>query len=122
MRISLRAGDVFLRAEIDETPCGSAFSKTLPLSVPFNVWGDEFYFEVPLEAGLDHTATSNVSVGDIGYWPPGRAVALFFGPTPMSTGDEPVPASDVNIIGRISGEAGELRRAAGAGTITIEKA
>jgi hypothetical protein len=121
LKVNITAGVVSLSAEIDETPCGRAFFQSLPLSVPFNVWGDEFYFEVPLEAGLDHTATSDVSVGDIGYWPPGRAVALFFGPTPMSTGDEPVPASDVNIIGRISGQAGELRRAAGAGTISIDR-
>jgi hypothetical protein len=122
LRITIRAGDVTLMAGIDGTPSGRAFYETLPFSTRFNVWGDEFYFEVPFEAGLDRTATSSVAVGDIGYWPPGRAVALFFGPTPMSTGDEPVPASDVNIIGRIMGDAQELRRAAGAATILIEKA
>jgi len=122
LRINIRAGNVALWAEIDETSCGRAFYEALPISAGFNVWGDEFYFEVPLEAELDPTATSKVAVGEIGYWPPGRAIALFFGPTPMSTGDEPVPASDVNIIGRISGDARELRRAAGADNIVIEKA
>lgn len=122
MRIYIRAGEVVLSAEIDDTHGGRAFYEALPISTVFNVWGDEFYFEVPLEAELDHTATSKVAVGEIGYWPPGQAVALFFGPTPMSTGDEPVPASDVNIIGRITGDARELSRAAGADTIIIERA
>ncbi|MFC1549358.1 cyclophilin-like fold protein [Nitrospirota bacterium] len=122
MRVIIRAGEVELGAEIHGTPCARAFLDALPLTLDFNVWGDEFYFEVPLEAGLDQTATSKVRVGDMGYWPPGRAVALFFGPTPMSQGDDPVPASDVNIIGRITGDARELRTAAGAGIITIERA
>ncbi|MDA8240244.1 MAG: cyclophilin-like fold protein [Nitrospiraceae bacterium] len=83
--------------------------------------GGEFYFEIPVRMPLDKTATTKVSIGDIGYWPPGSALAIFFGPTPMSRGPEPVPASEVNIVGRITGDATLLRRAKGSGAMRLER-
>jgi hypothetical protein len=71
---------------------------------------------------LDDTATTKVKIGDIGYWPPGNALAIFFGPTPMSSGDDPVPASEVNLVGRITGDATILKKAKGDNKIKIEKA
>lgn len=59
--------------------------------------------------------------GEIGYWPPGKALAIFFGPTPMSRGSDPVPASAVNLVGKILGDATGLRREKGAGKIIITK-
>lgn len=70
--------DVVLEAELFDTPCAQGVKDTLPIETFPNVWGDEFYFEIPLKHGLDRTATSNVEIGDIGYWPPGRALALFW--------------------------------------------
>jgi len=70
---------------------------------------------------LDATATGKVKIGDIGYWPPGQALAIFFGRTPMSTGPDPVPASEVNLVGRIVGDALILNKAKGATGIRIEK-
>jgi hypothetical protein len=69
---------------------------------------------------LEKNATARVKVGDIGYWPPGAALAIFFGPTPMSSGKDPVPASAVNVVGRITGDAALFRNARGAVTIRIE--
>jgi uncharacterized protein len=60
-----------------------------------------------------------VTAGDIGYWPPGNCLAIFFGPTPMSTGPDPVPASDVNLVGRISGDATLLRGCRGAKAVLL---
>jgi hypothetical protein len=71
---------------------------------------------------LDETATIKVRVGDIGYWPPGNALAIFFGPTPMSKGSEPVPASEVNIVGKVIDDATNLKKAKGTNKIRIEKA
>lgn len=71
---------------------------------------------------LDETATKNVKTDDIGYWPPGNALAIFFGPTPMSIGQEPVPTSEVNLVGRIMGHAALLRKAKGSSRISIERA
>lgn len=121
-RIRITVGKVDIEGEFVDTPCGKALSALLPLKTSFNVWGDEFYFSVPLDHPLDNTATRRVSIGDIGYWPPGPAVAIFFGPTPMSTGNDPVPASEVNVVGRLFGDATMLRSVKQADLISIEKA
>jgi len=84
-------------------------------------WGDEFYFEIPVKMPLDETATAKVKIGDIGYWPPGNALAIFFGPTPMSTTDDPVPASAVNIVGRVIDDAVILRQEKGALKIRLDR-
>jgi len=70
---------------------------------------------------LDSTATTRVKAGDIGYWPTGEALAIFFGKTPISTGDDPVPVSEVNIVGRIIDNPSIFRRLKGAKTVRIEK-
>ena len=113
--------DLMIEAEFFDTACAHAVVDVLPLETRPHVWGDEFYFEIPVNHPLDNTATSSVTVGDIGYWPPGSALALFFGPTPLSRGPEPVPASDVNLVGRITNDPTELRRVKGAARIRIER-
>ena len=121
MRMSIQAGSVSLDAILFDTECGRAIYNALPVETNFDVWGDEFYFEIPVSLGLDDTATTKVKVGDIGYWPPGRALAIFFGRTPMSTGEDPVPASEVNLVGRIQGDARQLKEAPTAGSIRLGK-
>ncbi len=110
-----------LEAQLFDTPCGRAVAAALPVETVPNEWGDEFYFEVPVACSPDDTATMKVKAGDVAYWPPGRALAIFFGRTPMSTGPDPVPASEVNLVGRIIGDATVLRKAKGANRIRIEK-
>jgi hypothetical protein len=119
--IKITAGSVSLTAELDDTALAKTVAAKLPVETTPNEWGDEFYFEIPVKSDLDDTATKKVKVGDIGFWPPGNAMAIFFGPTPMSSGAEPVPASAVCILGRITGDATLLKRARGARTIRIEK-
>lgn len=121
MTISISMGNVTLKAEFFDTDCARAIAGKLPLEAFPNVWGDEFYFGIPVSMDLDETATTKVIVGDIGYWPPGRALAIFFGPTPMSSGPDPVPASEVNIVGRITGDATLFKTVKGKGKIRIEK-
>lgn len=120
-QIKITIGDVILAAELFDTPCAKAVLEALPFEMSPNEWGDEFYFSIPVKMPLDETATTMVRVGDIGYWPSGNALAIFFGPTPMSTGTEPVPASDVNLVGKIIGNATILKKAKGAGKIKITK-
>lgn len=121
VKIKIAVQDIVLDAELFNTATARSIADALPLEVQPNEWGDEFYFEIQVQMPLDETATTKVSVGDIGYWPPGNALAIFFGPTPMSTGAEPVPASEVNIVGRITGDATILRKAKGAGAIRLER-
>jgi hypothetical protein len=120
--IKITAGKITVEAELADTPLANAVAAKLPIETRTNEWGDEFYFGIPVRSGLDETATQEVKVGDIGFWPPGNAMAVFFGPTPMSSGADPVPASAVCLIGRITGDATILRKASGARTIRIEKA
>jgi len=120
-RIKITIKDIILHAELYDTETARAISDVLPIETSPEEWGDEFYFEIPVEMPLDESATAKVKVGDIGYWPPGNALAIFFGPTPISKGFEPVPASDVNIVGKITGDATLLSKAKGARTIKIER-
>jgi uncharacterized protein len=118
IRISI--GEVELQGELFDTACAAEISKVLPLETVPNDWGDEFYFLIPVNTGLDDTATTKIKVGDIGYWPPGNALAIFFGPTPMSKGPDPVPASEVNLVGKIIGDATILKKVIGSAKIRIE--
>ncbi|MDA8172497.1 MAG: cyclophilin-like fold protein [Nitrospiraceae bacterium] len=123
MRIKIQVGGVELEARLLDNETARAVYDLLPVEGYNNVWGDEFYFEIPLYMPPDDSATTEVVVGDIGYWPPGKAIAIFFGPTPLSKADgRPVPAGPVNLIGRISGDAAALRKARDFNPITLEKA
>lgn len=120
--IKIKIGETSLRAELFDTPCSKMIIDKLPIETIPNEWGDEFYFEIPVETGLDETATTKVKAGDIGFWPPGHALAIFFGPTPMSKGNDPVPASAVNLVGKIIDNAMLLRQEKGSGKkISISK-
>jgi uncharacterized protein len=121
LKVKITAGSVSLSAEFSDTDCARAIGEKLPLEAVPNEWGDEFYFTIPVKLPLDETATRKVRIGDIGYWPPGSALAIFFGRTPMSTGPDPVPASEVNLVGRIVDDAILLKKAKGAARIRIEK-
>jgi len=119
--IRIIIADITLDGELFDTQCAKAVAGVLPIETRPDEWGDEFYFGIPVEMPLDGTATKTVKVGDVGYWPPGKALAIFFGPTPMSTGFDPVPASEVNIVGKITGDATLLRNAKGSRRIRIER-
>jgi hypothetical protein len=120
-RIRITVGDVIVEGELFETACAQAIAGKLPIRTRPNRWGEEFYFAIPVAMDLDEAATTKVKVGDIGYWPPGNALAIFFGPTPLSNGPDPVPASEVNLVGAVTGDAKALSKARGATTITIER-
>lgn len=120
-KIVITIKDIVLQGELFDSECAKTIIKTLPIEARPNEWGDEFYFTIPVEFNLDDTATSEVKIGDIGYWPPGNALAIFFGPTPLSSGSEPVPASKVNIVGRITDDPKILKKAKGGGRIKISK-
>lgn len=107
-RISITAGDVKVEAVLNDTQTADAIWAALPITGRANRWGDEIYFEIPVKLAGEN-AKEVVEAGDLGYWPPGRAFCIFFGPTPVSRGNEIRPASPVNVFGRVEGEAKVLR-------------
>ncbi len=119
--IQILVGKITLKAELFDTTCAKQIVDALPIETIPNEWGDEFYFTIPVKFPLDDTAAVRVKIGDIGYWPPGKALAIFFGPTPMSTGSDPVPASAVNLVGKITDDVTLLGKAKGAAKIRIER-
>ena len=78
-----------------------SFLENLPFTVDLNVWGDEIYTSSSPITIPEENAKSPVSLNDVAYWPTGKAICLFYGPTPMSKNGEITPASPVNVIGKI---------------------
>jgi hypothetical protein len=103
-KIIIEAGKITSEAVLAETEAASAIWDALPIESTSNTWGEEVYFSTPVTLSLDETAKEVVEMGDLGYWPTGRALCIFFGLTPMSRGDEIRPASAVNIVGKIIGD------------------
>ncbi|MBC8418029.1 MAG: hypothetical protein ISR62_06715 [Desulfobacteraceae bacterium] len=120
MNIRIVIGNVALNAELNETPTAKKVADALPLNAPFSTWGDEIYFAIPVEGDLDESAREEVEMGDLGYWPTGKAFCIFFGPTPMSTPGKIIPASAVNIIGKVRGDVSRLKKVMDEGSVTVE--
>ena len=109
MRIAIRIGTLSMEAELNDTPTAQKIAAALPLRTSFNTWGDEIYFAIPVNADLDDSAQEVVEIGDLGYWPPGKAWCIFFGQTPVSQPGKIMPASAVNVIGKVLGEATQFK-------------
>ncbi|RMH03908.1 MAG: hypothetical protein D6704_12015 [Nitrospirae bacterium] len=120
-RIQISIGGVVIEAELKTTRTAREVYAALPIETKVHQWGEEFYCHVPGVRDYRETATTQVRVGDVAWWGLGSMLAIFFGRTPMSLGDDPVPADRVNIIGRLVGDPKQLRQAMGATTIKIEK-
>jgi len=102
------------------TKTSEALWSALPIEGSANRWGDEIYFGIPVTVGLEE-AQQAVDVGDIGYWPPGKAFCIFFGPTPASKGKEPRAASPVNVFARIVGDPLVFRKVKDGDKVRIER-
>jgi uncharacterized protein len=107
-KIRIQAGGVVVEGELNDSETAGAIWDALPVSASVNTWGEEIYFSIPVTSNPTDT-TIDLEVGDIAFWPPGSAFCIFFGATPASTSDKPVPASGVAIVGKIIGEVGPLK-------------
>ncbi len=108
-KINIAVGKVSIEAEMFDTPTATRIFEALPIEATANVWGDEIYFDVPLSLEPEPDARADVAVGDLAYWPAGPAFCIFFGPTPVSTGDQPRAYSPVNVFGHVLGDAGQFK-------------
>ena len=106
--IQITVGDVVLDAELNDSETASLVWDALPIESGYNTWGDEIYFAIPVSAGPEN-GVETVEIGDLAYWPPGKAFCIFFGRTPASRDGEIRPASAVNPLGRIHGDVEALK-------------
>jgi hypothetical protein len=121
-KILITVGDVSLSAELNDNSTAQQIWESLPIEGRANIWGDEIYFSIAIEADSEPDARADVEVGELGYWPPGNAFCIFYGPTPVSSGDQPRAASPVNILGRVEGDATQFRQVRNGATVRLERA
>ena len=119
-RIRITAVPVVMEAELNQSRTAQQIWNALPIEGPGNMWGDEIYFSIPINAETDN-AQAVVELGELAYWPPGTAFCIFFGPTPMSRGTEIRPASPVNVVGRLLGEPKNFKQVSDGTVVKIEK-
>jgi hypothetical protein len=117
--IRISAGPVSALAELTDTATAQAILAALPITGRASIWGDEIYFTIPVNAN-EEDVRAVVEVGDIAYWPPGSALCIFFGPTPASRGSEIRPASPVNVVGRVDGDATVFRQVHEGTSVLVE--
>jgi hypothetical protein len=119
-KITITVGDIKASAELIDSKTAQKIWEALPITGSANTWGDEIYFSIPVKVGLEN-AKAVVLEGDLGYWPPGNAFCIFFGPTPASHGEEIKPASPVNVFGKIIGDPQVFKKVRSGAKIIIEK-
>ena len=121
-KINISVENLSIEAEMFETPTAQKMIEALPLEGSVNVWGEEIYFNIKLQFELESDAGEDVAVGALAYWPAGPAFCIFFGPTPVSTGDQPRAYSPVNVFGRVSGDSGQFKTVSNGAVIKITRA
>ena len=118
--IQIRCDGITLQAELNDSPAAQAVADALPVTAPASRWGDEIYFTVDVDAELAPDARTEMAVGELAFWAPGRVVCILFGPTPASHGEEPRLVSEGNPIGMILDDAAALRDVADGAAVTLE--
>jgi hypothetical protein len=119
-KITITTEDLKVEASLNDSETAQKIWKTLPIEGSVNTWGDEIYFSIAVNVGLEN-AKVVVSEGDLGYWPPGNAFCIFFGTTPVSRGNEIRAASPVNIFGKVIGDPKVFKKVSSGAKIIVEK-
>jgi hypothetical protein len=103
--ITISVENVTVDAELGTSPTAAKIFEALPFESTTNTWGDEIYFTIPVTMEQEPDARADVEIGELAYWPMGKAFCIFFGPTPVSRDEKPRAYSPVNVFGRILGNA-----------------
>src|SRR5262245_42159166 len=119
MRIRFDFGVVTLEAELGATATAKAVAAALPVTAAVNTWGEEVYFEIPVDIPREKDARAVVTPGEIAWWPDGNCIAIGFGRTPISQGNETRLASPCNVFAQALGDVKVLARVKAGTRVTV---
>ncbi len=120
-KICIKTDGLIKEATLAANETADAIWEALPREGRINRWGDEVYFDIPVQVPEATDARADMDIGALAYWPPGRAFCIFWGPTPASIGSEPRAASPVNVFGKTDNQPGDFGSTQDGETIVIER-
>ena len=118
IRIAWKGGEV--TANLRETSSVEQLVAVLPCDTSAQTWGEEVYFELPVKLALESDAQQVIEPGTVCFWVEGSALALPFGPTPISNGSECRLVARCNVLGKIEGDPRELKKVKAGSAIRVE--
>jgi hypothetical protein len=122
VKVKITIGDkLSFNGVLNATTTAQKIYESLPIRGEGNTWGGEIYFSSQVISSLEDNARDVLEAGEIAYWPPLKAICLFYGPTPASQGGEIRAAGPVNVVGKITGNLSPLKQIKGMSTVLIEK-
>lgn len=121
-KVRILAGKARFEIALDDTPTAQALLEALPFESVAQTWGEEVYFEAPVNAILEPEARQTVEPGTVCFWVEGSALALPWGRTPISTDARPKLVSPCNVLGRILGDAQALAQVTAGDRVKVEAA
>lgn len=119
-RIRMVIGSFTLDAELLDTPTAEAIYRAVPFKSEARTWGEEVYFAAPVQAVRETDARDVVQPGELAFWIEGRCIAIGYGRTPISRGDEIRLAARTNIWGRALGDVRQLKQVQSGVPISVE--
>ena len=119
-RIRITVGSVAVEVDLLDTPTAQAIRDALPFDATAMTWGEEVYFSTPVSVARESDARAIVEAGEIAFWPDGDAIAIGFGPTPISQSDEIRLASPCNVFGAAISDVRDLSVIRGGEAVHVE--
>ena len=118
-RLRFAFGALTLDADLLDTPTAAAIVAALPVTTSVLTWGEEVYFEIPVDVAREKSARAVVTPGEIAYWPDGHCIAIGFGRTPISQGNETRLASPCNVFAKATGDVKQLSQVKAGTRVTV---